>query len=315
MEKDARILIAGASGLVGSAVAHELKLQGYGNLLMPRRREVDFSREDETTWYFSVERPEYVFFCAARVGGIADNVANKSEFLIKNLQMELNAITAATKYECKKFLFVGTSCVYPRNCSQPILEEYFMGGSLEASTEAYSVAKIAGLKLCQYLKEEKKLNAITALPCNVFGPGDNFDEETAHVLAGMMARLHRAKIENARQWEMWGDGTAKREHIFVDDLARGLIVAMEKYEGVGPINVGSDFELSTIQLAVLLARAVGYNGQIVSNTHRPTGVPRKILDSSKLRALGWAPTMPFIEGVRLAYADFLLRESLKPADG
>lgn len=317
MESSARIYVAGSTGLVGSALVRELQSQGYNNVITSRRiaGEGDFTDPVWTKWFFSVERPEYVFFCAARVGGIADNLANKSEFLIKNLKMELNAITAATEYECKKFLLVGTSCVFPRDCPQPMLEEYLMGGPLEATTEAYSIAKIAGLKLCQYLKEEKKLNAITALPCNIFGPGDNFDEETAHVLPGMMARLHRAKVEGARQFEIWGDGTAKREHIYADDVARGLIVAMEKYEGVGPINVGSDLELSTIQLATFLARAVSFNGQIVSNIHRPTGAPRKLLDSSKLRALGWAPTIPFAEGVRRTYADLVLRRSLERCDG
>lgn len=318
MERHAKIYVAGSTGLVGSALVRELHSQGYNNVITSKRGgdgEGDFSCTGWTKWFFSVERPEYVFFCAARVGGIADNLANKSEFLIKNLQMELNAISAATQYECKKFLLVGTSCVFPRDCPQPMLEEYLMGGPLEATTEAYSIAKIAGLKLCQYLKEEKKLNAITALPCNIFGPGDNFDEETAHVLPGMMARLHRAKVEGARQFEIWGDGTAKREHIYADDVARGLIVAMEKYEGVGPINVGSDLELSTIQLATFLARAVSFNGQIVSNIHRPTGAPRKLLDSSKLRALGWAPTIPFAEGVRRTYADLVLRRSLERCDG
>lgn len=305
MEKDSKILIAGASGLVGSALVEELRAQGYTNLLTTGRPDLDFTSAEQTSWYFSAFQPEYVFFCAARVGGIVDNAANKVEFLVKNLHMELNATTAAAKHQCKKFLFVGTSCVFPKDAPQPILEEDLLCGPLEPATEAYSIAKIAGLKLCQYYKESGKLNAVTALPCNVFGPRDRFDPETSHCLPGLIARLYTAKMAGERQFELWGSGEARREFIYSEDLARALIYVMRHYEGIGPINAGSDFELTIIQLTTILARAIGYNGQIISNVHRPVGTMRKLLDSSKLRALGWRPEIPFIEGVRRTYEYFL----------
>lgn len=303
MNKSSKILVLGARGLVGSALVRELRQRGYRNLLTPTSSELDLLDPVAVQWYFSVFQPEYVFFAAAKVGGIAANVAEPVEFLADNLEMELNVIRTAHDYDVRKLLFVSTSCCYPRDCPQPMRPEYLWTGPLEKTTEPYSVAKLAGMKLCQYLGP----NFISVLPCNIFGPGDNFDLETGHCLAGMMARMRAAKIAGDPIFKVWGQPSTRREFLFSDDLARGLIVAMEMHEGPEPLNLGSGMELTMHELAIVLQAVVGYEGRIEFDATRPAGTPRKVLDSALARAYGWVPEVRFLEAVRRTYEDFVKR--------
>lgn len=301
MKKDAKIFIAGARGLVGSALVRELRAQGYNNLLTPTHAEIDLEDPVATCWYFSVHEPEVVFLCAARVGGIADNAANKVAFLETNLKMELNVISKSSIYNVQKLIFVSTSCCYPRNCPQPMHPQDLWTGKLEPTTEAYSVAKLVGMKLCQYYHEQHGKNFVSVLPCNLFGERDNFDLSTAHALPGIMARLHAAKIAGEPICEIWGTGKQQREFLYAEDLARGLITIMERYDGVEPINIGSGLELTIEQLAIMLAATVGYEGRLAFNPNQPEGTPRKILDSTVIRALDWAPRVPFLQALKTTY--------------
>lgn len=305
MDKDAKILVAGASGLVGSALVRELTAQGYENVLEPSHAGCDFLSPEHTKWFFSVHEPSHVFFCAAKVGGIADNSSNKIGFLCDNLHMELNAMENAAAYGVEKFLFVGTSCVYPKDCPQPMQESSIWTGPLEPATEAYSIAKLVGLQLCRYYQEEWSGNFVCALPCNVFGPSDEYDPHRAHCLPGLISRMHQAKTRGDKSFPIWGDGRQQRELIYSDDLARGLITAMQKYESPEPINVGSGFELSIGELAHAIADVMEYRGQLVYDESKPTGAVRKLLDNSKISALGWAPQEPFRRALLLTYSDFL----------
>lgn len=301
MHTDSKIFVAGARGLVGSALVRELRDQGFNNLLTPTHAEGDLTDPVWTKWFFSVYKPEYVFFAAAKVGGIAANASEKVEFFTKNMQMELNVITNAAEYGVRKLLFLGTSCVYPRDCPQPIKEEYLLTGPLEATTEAYSIAKIAGMKLCEYYCSEWGEQFITALPCNIFGERDNFNPLTAHCIPGLMARLHHAKVQGDPAFEIWGDGKAMRELIFAEDLARGLIEVMRHYHEKTPINVGSGFEMTMYDLATTIAQVVEYKGGFYFNSEKPSGTPRKVLDNSKAEALGWRPMTPFLAGLQKTY--------------
>lgn len=304
IDKGSKILVLGAGGLVGSALVEELRLQGYRNILTPTRGYLDVSDPVVTRWYFSVFRPEYVFFCAAKVGGIADNAANKLAFLEDNLKMELNVLAKAAAYDIQKLLFVSTSCVYPRDCRQPMRPEDIWSGKLEPTTEAYSVAKLAAMKLCEYHHEQGR-NFISVIPCNIFGERDSFDPETAHCLPGMMARMHAAKMANEPVFRVWGHPDTQREFIFAPDLARGLITAMEHYDDKEPLNLGSGIELRMEELAIILAEVIGYEGVIEFDSGRPSGTPRKLLDSARATALGWRPHTPFFEAVQKTYAWFL----------
>lgn len=301
MTKDAKILVLGAGGLVGSALVKELHNQGYRRVLTPPRSELDINDPVATRWYFSVHRPTHVFFCAAKVGGIADNAANKIEFLADNLQMELNVIGTAARYCTQKLLFVSTSCVYPRDCLQPMRPGDIWTGKLEPTTEAYSVAKLAAMKLCEY-HHERGRNFISAIPCNIFGERDNFDPETAHCLPGMMARMHAAKVANEPVFKVWGHPGTKREFIPASDLAYGILLAMEKYDEKEPLNLGSGIEVSMEELAIVMRDVVGYEGLIEFDSGRPSGTPRKLLDSSRAAELGWKPWTPFLYAVEKTYA-------------
>lgn len=301
MNKDAKIFVAGARGLVGSALVRELRAQGYNNLLTPSHAEADLTDPVFVRWFFSAHHIDYVFMCAAQVGGILDNATRKVDFLTDNLHMELNVISNAACYNVKKLLFISTSCCYPRACPQPMHPRDLWTGKLEPTTEAYSVAKLAGMKLCQYYHEQHGKNFVSALPCNLFGERDNFNMGTAHALPGIMARLHAAKIAGDPFCEIWGTGKQQREFLFAEDLARGLVTVMERYDGVDPINIGSGLELTIEQLAILLAATVGYEGRLVFNPNQPEGTPRKILDSTEIRALGWGPQVPFLQALKTTY--------------
>lgn len=305
MDPDTKILVLGARGLVGSALVRELRAQGYANLLTPTHAELDLLNENAVRWYFSVHEPQRVFFCAARVGGIAANVASPVEFLEENLRMELHVIQQAAAYNVEKLVFVGTSCCYPRDCPQPMKPEHLWTGPLEKTTEPYSVAKLAGIKLCQYYHAQGR-DFVSALPCNIYGERDNFDPETAHCLPGLLSRLHTSKLAGDSYFRIWGKPEIRREFLHATDLAKGLIRVMESYRAPDPVNIGSGLELTMQELGIILADVVGYEGRIEFDVSRPAGVPRKVLDSSVIRSFGWRPEMPFLAGVHETYEWFRL---------
>lgn len=305
MNKNSKIYVSGHRGLVGSAVVRELTRQGFENLVTYSREEVDLMNPVAVKWMFSVHRPEYVFHCAARVGGIKDNAANRVEFLTKNLAIQNNVILSAAEYGVKKLVFLGSSCIYPRECCQPIKEKYLLTGPLEQTNEAYALAKITGVKLCQYLREDQGHNFISAMPCNLFGPNDNFDEQTGHVVPGMMARMHAAKEKNEPEFSVWGNPWAMRELLFSDDLAQALVLVMRSYESSEPINVGSGREYSMREVATLVSHAVNYWGKFIFDEAQPMGTPKKLLDNSKIFALGWTPETDTLTALRSTYHSFL----------
>lgn len=304
MEQDAKIFVTGHNGLVGSALVRELTAQGYMNLMTIPRSCVDLCDPIAVRWLFSVHEPEYVFHCAAHVGGIRANAANPVDFFSKNILMQQNVMLNAALYRVKKFLFLGSSCIYPRECEQPIKESALLTGPLEKTNEAYALAKVSGVKMCQWLRQERGLNFVSAMPCNVHGPQDNFDGKTAHIIPGLIARMHAAKKAGTPTFNVWGRADTLREYIYSEDLARALIVVMKDYNEPEPINTGSSFELSVEKLARIIAGVVGYYGQLQFDARMPAGTPRKLLDNQKLINLGWSPRIGFKHSLELTYAWF-----------
>ena len=305
MEKDARILVAGHKGMVGSAIVRELERQGYTNIITRTHKELDLTRQDQVEAFFYKEKPEYVFLAAAKVGGIMGNVTAKADFMYENMMIEMNVIHAAWKNGCKKVEFLGSSCIYPRMAPQPITEDALLTSSLESTNEAYALAKISGLKYCEYLNSQYGTDYISVMPAGLYGPNDNYHPEHSHVLPALIRRFHEAKLEGKESVTCWGDGSPLREFLYVDDLANLCVFLMNNYSGNETVNAGSGKELTIKELTELVAKVVGYTGRIEWDTSKPNGTPRKLLDVSKAKKLGWTYKTELEDGIRLAYDDFL----------
>jgi GDP-L-fucose synthase len=302
MDNDSRILVAGANGMVGSAIVRNLESKGYTNIIKGTRDDVDFTNQDETERYFCSEEPEYVFIAAAKVGGIMANSNYKADFLTENLQIQTNLIQQSYNYGVKKLLFLGSSCIYPKFATQPITEDQLMTGALEPTNDAYAIAKIAGIMMCQAYRQQHGFNAISLMPTNLYGPNDNFNLETSHVLPAMIAKFHGA-LSHSKHYEvkLWGDGSAMREFLHVDDLAEACYTCMEKYNESGHINVGTGQDVTIKELAETIANIVGYEHDIDWDTSKPNGTHRKVLDVSKIKSLGWEPKINLYNGICSTY--------------
>ena len=302
MDSDSRILVAGAHGMVGSAIVRNLTSKGYKNIIKGIRYFVDFTNQEETDSFFKLKRPEYVFLAAAKVGGIMANNNSKADFLTENLQIQTNIIESANRWNVKKLLFLGSSCIYPKFANQPITEDQLMTGPLEPTNDAYALAKIVGLKMCQAYREQHGFNAISLMPTNLYGPNDNFDLETSHVLPAMIAKFHAA-LDHSEYWEvkLWGDGSAMREFLHVDDLAEACYICMQNYNESEHINVGTGQDVTIKELAQTIADVVGYNRDIGWDTTKPNGTPRKVLNVDKIKSLGWEPKIRLRDGIEKTY--------------
>ncbi len=305
MEKDSKIYVAGHRGMVGSAIVRELKRQGFTNIITRTHKELDLTRQDQVERFFDENRPEYVFLAAAKVGGIEANQSALADFMYENMIMEMNVIHSAWRTGCKKLQFLGSSCIYPRLAPQPMTESCLLTSSLEQTNEAYALAKISGLKYCEYLNRQYGTDYISVMPTNLYGPNDNYHPEHSHVVPALIRRFHEAKLANAPYVTCWGDGSPMREFLYVDDLANLCVFLMQNYSGNETVNAGTGKELSIKDLTQLVADVVGYKGEIRWDTTRPNGTPRKLLDVSKAKALGWTYTTELRDGLVLAYQDFL----------
>ena len=308
MDKKAKIYVAGHQGMVGSAIVRCLEEQGYSNLVLKTHSELDLTNQDNVNAFFENERPEYVFLTAAKVGGIKANADLIADFLIVNLQIQNNVLSAAHKYKVKKLLFTASACIYPKNCEQPIKEEALLTGKLEPTNEGYALAKIAGLKACYYYNKQYGTNFITAMPANAYGINDHFDTENAHVIPSLIKRFHQAKIDHISEVEMWGTGKPLREFLYVDDLADACVFLMKYYDKDDFINVGTGEEVSMHELALLIKKVVGYDGDIVFDTSKPDGMMRRIVDSTKIKALGWKRKTDLQTGIQSVYDWYLKNE-------
>lgn len=291
--------------MVGSAIVRELGRQGYGNIITRTHRQLDLRCQQAVEDFFAAEEPEYVFLAAAKVGGIAANDSALADFMYDNMMLEMNVIHSAWKHGCRKLEFLGSSCIYPRMAPQPMQESCLLTGELEKTNEAYALAKISGLKYCEYLNRQYKTDYISVMPTNLYGPNDNYHPTHSHVLPALIRRFHEAKEQGLSHVTCWGDGSALREFLYVDDLAELCVFLMNHYSGNETVNAGTGKELSVRELAELVARIVGYEGEICWDASKPNGTPRKLLDVSKAKALGWQYKTELEEGIRLAYEDFL----------
>ena len=298
---DSKIYIAGHNGMVGSAISRKLKSLGYHNLITKSSKELDLRNQEQTQDFFKNEQPEFVFLAAAKVGGILANSTYKADFIYDNLMIQNNVIKSAHYYSVKKLLFLGSSCIYPRDSSQPIKEEYLLSGYLESTNEPYAIAKIAGLKMCEYFREQYGCNFISAMPSNVYGPNDNFEPKTSHVFAALIKKFHDAKIHNQSKVEIWGSGSPKREFLHVDDLANALIFLMENYHSKETINIGTGQDISIKELSYSMQNIIGFNGELEWNTSMPDGTAKKLLDVSKINNLGWKADIKLNTGIALTY--------------
>ncbi len=304
MNKDSKIYVAGHRGMVGSAIKRELERQGYGNIITRSHSELDLTSQNEVMKFFEAEKPEYVFLAAAKVGGISANSHAPADFMYINMMIEMNVINSSWLNGCKKLEFLGSSCIYPRMSEQPIKEEYLLSGYLEKTNEAYALAKISGLKYCEYLNTQYGTDYISVMPCNLYGINDNYHPENSHVLPALIRRFHEAKSKNLKSVTCWGDGSPLREFLFVDDLAELCVFLMNNYSGSETVNAGTGLEITIKDLTKIVAEVVGYEGEILWDTSKPNGTPRKVLDVSKAEALGWKYKTSLRDGIKLAYEDF-----------
>ncbi|HEY1171126.1 MAG TPA: GDP-L-fucose synthase [Verrucomicrobiae bacterium] len=311
MAKDARIYVAGHRGLAGSAIWRELERQGFTHITGRTHGELDLMDTEAVTRFYEQEKPEYVFIAAARVGGIKFNSEYPAWFLYENLQIQNNLIHGAYKAGVKKLLFLGSSCIYPKHSPQPMKEEHLLTGPLEPTNEWYAIAKIAGLKMCAAYRRQYGCDFISVMPTNLYGPNDNYDFDKSHVLPALIRRMHEAKVNKAETVTCWGSGSPLREFLYSDDLGNACVFLMENYAEEQFINVGSGIEITIKQLTELVAKVVGYDGKILWDTNKPDGMPRKLMDGSKLFTLGWKPTIQMEEGVKLAYQDYLKKFGAK----
>lgn len=302
MERDARIYVAGHRGMVGSAICRALQADGYDNILTRPRSDLPLDDANAVEAFFTAEKPDYVYLAAAKVGGIIANDTYGGDFIRDNLKIQTNVIDAAYRHGVKKFVFLGSSCIYPKHAAQPIREDALLTGPLEPTNEPYAVAKIAGHTMCEAYVRQFGWRACTVMPSNVYGVGDNFDPENSHVVAGLMRRFHEAKLAGAAKVMAWGTGAPLRELVDADDLGRACVFIMNTYEDGGLINAGSSQEISIKDLTELMAKVVGYKGRIVWDTSKPDGTPRKIMDNSRLHALGWKPSTSIPDGLEKMYA-------------
>jgi GDP-L-fucose synthase len=301
MDQQSRIYVAGHSGLVGSALVRCLRAHGFDNLLLRTRRELDLLSSSQVDAFFASEQPEYVFLAAAKVGGILANARYPADFIHDNLAIQLNVIEAARRSRVRKLLFLGSSCIYPKHAPQPIKEEYLLSGPLEPTNEWYAIAKIAGIQLCQAYWAQHDFHAISLMPTNLYGPGDNFHPETSHVLPALIRKIHAAREEGRGEVVIWGSGTARREFLHVDDLASAAVFLMERYDEPRILNVGTGEDMTIAELARLIAGIADYNGRFVFDTSKPDGTPRKLLDVSRLHSLGWRHSISIEAGIRMTY--------------
>jgi GDP-L-fucose synthase len=305
MNKDAKIYVAGHRGLVGSAVVRALTAKGYSRLVTRNRRELDLTDQAAVTHFFETERPDVVIDAAAKVGGIHANNTYPADFIRDNLSMQSHLIDSAYRIGVRKFVFLGSSCIYPKHAPQPLKEDYLLTGPLESTNEWYAVAKIAGIKLCQAYRRQYGFDAISLMPTNLYGPGDNFSLENSHVLPALIRKFHEAKAAGAASVTVWGTGTPRREFLHVDDLAEAVVFLMESYSAEDIINVGVGDDISIRELAETIRVIVGFEGDVVFDSEKPDGTPRKLLDVSRLHALGWRARIPLRQGIEETYRWFL----------
>jgi len=303
MEKDSKILVAGANGMVGSAIVRNLTEKGYTNIVEGTRSVVDFTNQSEVKSFFNEVKPDYVFLAAAKVGGILGNKNHKAEMIYENLMIQSNVIDSAYWSGVRKLLFLGSSCIYPKFSEIPITENALLSGHLETTNDAYAIAKIAGIKMCQSYREQYGFNAISVMPCNLYGINDNFDFETSHVLPAMIAKFHNAQVKHSEHWKvkLWGDGSPMREFLYADDLAEACYVCMQNYNEFEHINIGSGEDVTIKELAETIAGVVGYDREIEWDTSKPNGTLRKVLNVDKIKSLGWEPKVGLREGIEKTY--------------
>lgn len=308
MKQDARIYVAGHRGLLGSAVVRRLKKLGYENLLLRTSNELDLTRQAETLAFLEAEKPDYVFLCAAKVGGIKANIDAPADFLLQNLQIQNHVIEGSRRRGVKKLLFVASSCVYPKEAPQPIQETSLLTGPFEPTNEGYAIAKVAGLRLCQYYRQQYGCDFITAVPSNLFGVNDHYDLQKSHLLPALIMKVHAAKVAARSEIQIWGTGRARREFMLSDDCADALVFLMQNYSGAEPINVGTGEDKTVLELAETVAGVLGARLALKTDPSKPDGMLRKVVDVSRLRELGWTSRVTLEEGIRIAYRDFLAQQ-------
>ena len=303
MEKSSKIYIAGHRGMVGSAILRELKKRGYSNFVYATSSELDLRNQAQVNSFFEKETPDYVVLAAAKVGGIVANNTYRADFIYENLMIEANVIQAAHVNKVTKLLFLGSSCIYPKLAPQPLKEEYLLSGELEPTNEPYAIAKIAGIKLCESYRDQYGDNFISAMPTNLYGPNDNYDLKNSHVLPALLRKFHTAKVENTPSVEIWGSGSPKREFLHVNDLAEACVFLLEDYEGTDWLNIGTGTDVSIKDLALLVKKVVGYDGELKFDSSKPDGTPRKLMNVDKIHALGWKHKIDLEDGIKKVYEE------------